>query len=254
MQQQKPAIDQTGADQGPAASEARWLDEAQQRIRYHFRHSQLLLTALTHSSGAAHALASNERLEFLGDSILGLVACEYLFRHFPESQEGELTRIKSVAVSRQTCARLAGQLGLEHVLILGKGMTHHGGPPPPSALANAFESVVGAIYLDGGMSAARDFILPLLEPEIRDAHLGGVGVNHKSQLQQLAQRRYGATPTYQILDEKGPDHQKCFKVVARIASQPYTPAWGMTKKDAEQRAALNALSEILGQPIPFATD
>lgn len=239
---------------GLRPSEEGWLDEAQRRIGYYFRDPALLRTALTHSSGATHTLASNERLEFLGDSILGLVACEYLFHNFPESQEGELTRIKSVVVSRQTCAQHSERIGLAQFLILGKGMTHHGGPPPASALANAFESVVGAIYLDGGMEPARGFILQYLEPVIADASNGGVGANHKSQLQQLAQRRFGATPTYQILDEKGPDHQKCFKVVARIAAQPYTPAWGMTKKDAEQRAALNALSEILGQPIPFATD
>jgi ribonuclease-3 len=229
---------------------AHLLDECQAALGHQFADIGLLRAALTHSSGADHPLASNERLEFLGDAVLGVVVCEQLFHEFPESHEGELTRIKSVVVSRATCAKIAKRLGLQRFLILGKGM----GPAasaPASTLANLFESIIGALYLDGGMDEARRFLLPLIEIEIQASVQGRLGTNYKSQLQQLAQRQFGATPTYHLLDEKGPDHQKCFKVAARIAGYPYPAAWGMNKKDAEQRAALNALCHLQGEPIPF---
>jgi ribonuclease-3 len=229
------------------------LERCEKRIGYTFRNKSLLRSALTHASGATHRLASNERLEFLGDAILGAVVCEALFRHYPERLEGELTKIKSIVVSRQTCAKISQALGLEEFLILGKGMTTH--PTLPSSLlADVFESLVAAIYLDGGDEAARRFIERHLMPEIEQAAGGDHGGNYKSMLQQLAQRDYGTTPTYQLLDEKGPDHSKCFKISAQIGRNRYQPAWGRNKKEAEQRAALNALSELLGEPVPFPSD
>jgi ribonuclease-3 len=144
-------------------------------------------------------------------------------------------------------------VGFDSFLILGKGM---GSPDqtPSSVLADVFESVVGAIYLDGGMEAAKHFIVRHLEPEIDATVDGQDGVNYKSHLQQVAQRHFGTTPTYLLLDEKGPDHLKCFKVAAQIGLQKYAPAWGPNKKDAEQRAAMNALSQLAGDPTPFDTD
>jgi ribonuclease-3 len=125
---------------------------------------------------------------------------------------------------------------------------------PSSLLADVFESLVAAIYLDGGDAAAREFIERHVTPEIEAAAGGDHGGNYKSMLQQIAQRDYGMTPTYQLLDEKGPDHSKCFKISAQIGRNRYHPAWGRNKKEAEQRAALNALSELTGDPVPFPTD
>lgn len=229
------------------------LDLCQRALDYEFRDLNHLREALTHSSGADHRLSSNERLEFLGDAILGAVVCETLYLDFPESLEGDLTRIKSVVVSRRTCAKISRKLGFEEFLITGKGM---GGQEatPESVLANMFESLVGAIYLDGGMSAARRFILEHMGPEIDDTAGGHSGVNFKSTLQQAAQRQFSATPLYLLLDEKGPDHSKCFKIAAAIGGRRYAPAWGPNKKDAEQRAARNALAQIGGEPPPFEAD
>jgi len=198
-------------------------------------------------------LASNERMEFLGDAILGAVVCEMLYRMFPDFLEGEMTRLKSIVVSRQTCARISQALGMKDFLILGKGMTTSPNVPS-SLLADVFESLIAAIYLDGGDAAARPFIQRWLAPEIEAAAGGDVGGNYKSLLQQVAQREHGVTPTYQLLDEKGPDHSKCFKISAQIGSNRYQPAWGRNKKEAEQRAARNALNELNGQPPPFPSD
>src|SRR5205085_6027201 len=143
--------------------EAEILEECQKAIDYQFRQPELLRAALTHASGANSRLASNERLEFLGDAVLGLVTCEQLFIRFPEYQEGDLTKIKSVVVSRRTCARLSRSLNLGDFLFLGKGMHVHTAVPA-SLQADVFESLVAAIYLDGGLEAARGFILRHVGP------------------------------------------------------------------------------------------
>ena len=224
--------------------------ECERRIGYQFVNQDLLQAALTHASGAEHRLASNERLEFLGDAILGAVVCELLFCQYPQYLEGDLTKIKSVVVSRQTCAKISESLGMQDFLILGKGMTTHPSVPT-SLLADVFESLVAAIYLDGGNQAARDFVERLIGPEIELAAGGETGSNYKSMLQQLAQRQHGTTPTYQLLDEKGPDHSKCFKIAAQVGNNRYGAAWGRNKKEAEQRAARNALCELHGKAAPY---
>ena len=233
--------------------DASLLLKLEQRIGYEFKDKGLLLSALTHASGAEHRLASNERLEFLGDAILGAVVCELLFHQYTEFLEGDLTRLKSIVVSRLTCAKISEALGMQEFLILGKGMTTH--PSVPSSLlADVFESLLAAIYLDGGDAAARQFIGMTMGPEIELAAEGETGSNYKSLLQQLAQREHGTTPTYQLLDEKGPDHSKCFKVAAQVGPDRYQPAWGRNKKEAEQRAARNALSQLSGDSPPFAAE
>lgn len=229
------------------------LSRCEQRIGYQFKDRKYLTAALTHASGADNRLASNERLEFLGDAILGFVVCEMLYRQFPEFLEGDLTKIKSVVVSRQTCAKISRSLNLQEFLIVGKGMASSL-VVPPSLMADAFESIVAAIYLDGGEAPARAFIERLVQPEISLTHSGDAGSNYKSQLQQLAQREYGSTPVYQLLDEKGPDHSKCFKITAQVGGQRYMAAWGRNKKEAEQRAACNALSELIGIAAPYPPD
>jgi ribonuclease III len=229
------------------------LERCERRIGYRFHNQALLRAALTHASGAEHRLASNERLEFLGDAILGFVVCELLFRQFPDYLEGDLTKVKSVVVSRQTCAKISEALGLQEFLVLGKGMSTHPSVPP-SLLADVFESLIAAVYLDGGEPAARQFITNYIGPEIELAAAGELGGNYKSLLQQLAQREFGSTPTYHLLDEKGPDHSKCFKIVAQVGGERYQGAWGRNKKEAEQRAACNALSEIKGEAATYPSD
>jgi ribonuclease-3 len=228
-------------------------ERCERRIGYSFRDRALLLAALTHASGAQHRLASNERLEFLGDAILGAVVCELLFQQFPDFLEGDLTRLKSIVVSRQTCAKISEALGLQEFLVLGKGMTTNP-TVPPSLLSDVFESLVAAIYLDGGDAASREFITRYMAPEIELAAAGEMGGNYKSLLQQLAQRESGLTPTYLLLDEKGPDHSKCFKVAAQVGRNRFQAAWGRNKKEAEQRAASNALSELNNEPVPYPSD
>jgi ribonuclease-3 len=222
-------------------------------LGYTFQRKELLRQALTHASGAAHRVASNERLEFLGDAVLGETICELLFERYPELLEGDLTKIKSVVVSRRTCAAISRLLKLDEFLIVGKGMSSS--PVlPHSLLAGAFESVVAAIYLDGGRSAARAFIERFLAPEIEAAAHGNHGGNFKSLLQQYTQRHMAETPTYDLLEVRGPDHNKSFKVAARIGQCTYSPAWGRNKKEAEQRAALNAMSQLQGGVPPFSAD
>lgn len=227
------------------------VEHCQQIIGYRFRDTTILLSALTHSSVASTRTESNERMEFLGDAILGMVVCERLFRAYPEYLEGELTKIKSVVVSRRVCAKISRQLGLDSCLIVGRGMLRTG--MPRSLLSDVFEAIVAAIYLDSGLAAVSQFILEHLEPEIRltaDGHSGG---NYKSLLQQLAQKDLRGTPVYRLVDEKGPDHSKHFQIVAEIAGRRFAPAWGRNKKEAEQRAAGNALSQLRGEEAPYTT-
>ena len=226
------------------------LEACQAKLGHTFRDPQMLEAALTHASGVQHRLSSNERMEFFGDAILGMVVCERLFQQYPEYSEGELTKIKSVVVSRDTCARMSEALGLDGHLILGKGMAADP-TVPRSVLAAAFESLIAAIYLDGGMTAAERFILAHVDAEIEAAVSSEFGGNFKSLLQQLAQREFGVTPAYLMLDEKGPDHSKCFKISAQIDQRRFAAAWGKSKKESEQRAAHNAINQLRGEPEPY---
>lgn len=222
--------------------------KCQATLGHTFTDLQLLIQSLTHASIARTRLESNERLEFLGDAIMGTVVCEYLFATYPEYPEGELTRIKSAVVSRHTCARLSRALGIGECLLLGKGLAVHE-RIPDSILAASFESVVAALYLDGGWEAARRFLIKSLSGEIEKIAHSAHGQNYKSQLQQYAQKEFAETPVYRLLDEKGPDHSKCFQVAAAIGTRLYSPAWGQSKKEAEQQAAQNALKELEGGSV-----
>lgn len=215
----------------------------EEKIGYRFNDISLLSRALTHASVADCRLSSNERLEFLGDSVLGLVACELIFQMYPGLLEGEMTKIKSHVVSRQTCAGMARELGLERVLLLGKGMrTNHS--LPQSLAAGVLESVIAAIYLDGGMEPSKRLLTPMLAPIIERAAASGHQENFKSVLQQHAQVLFSDTPAYLVLDEKGPDHSKCFEVCVEIGARRFPSCWGASKKQAEQQAALLALQEL----------
>ena len=218
-------------------------DKAEQVLGYQFRDPALLTEGLTHASIADNRLDSNERMEFLGDAVLDLIICEALFRRFPEYQEGDLTKVKSAVVSRKTCAEVAFDTGLADLLITGKGI--NGRHTMPSSLAAAvYESIVAAIYLDGGFEIVKEYVLrtmlPKVEEIVSDRHLN----NYKAVLQQHAQKTLGHTPMYELLDEKGPDHSKCFEVAVFIGGRRYESAWGPNKKMAEQKAALLALAEL----------
>jgi ribonuclease-3 len=233
----------------PAPSDV--LERCQAALDYQFARPELLRSALTHASGANTRLSSNERLEFLGDAVLGLVVCEQLYHRYSTFTEGDMTRIKSAVVSRRTCAAISKQLRLRDFLMLGKGMQTD---IPDNVLADVFESLIAAIYIDGGYPAAQEFILRHLGNEIESVALSATAENHKSALQQWSQRETGESPTYALLDEKGPEHCKCFKVAACIGQHHYPAAWGKTKKDAEQKAALNALSLLKGEELPYPSD
>ncbi len=221
------------------------LARCEEQIGYRFRNSDLLRSAMTHASSAGTRLESNERMEFLGDSVLSLVICEELYQRLPHAMEGELTKIKSAVVSRRICARVAESLRLADWLTLGQGVSG-GEQIPRSLLAAVLEAVVAAIYLDGGLEAARRFVLTHMGEALRAAIDSEHQFNYKSQLQQYAQQRLAAMPHYELLDEKGPDHSKCFEVAVVIGGQQFPSAWGPSKKEAEQKAARLALV-LLGQ-------
>jgi len=219
------------------------LDKAEQILGYRFKDKRMLDEALTHASVAGHRLESNERMEFLGDAILGCVVSDYLYKNFPDDMEGELTKIKSAVVSRKSCAEVSTQIDLDSMLSLGKGMSNR--PTVPASVSAAvFESIIAAIYLDGGMEPAQKFVLKHMTELIRQAATSAHQQNFKSLLQQHAQKAWPANPSYVLLDEKGPDHAKCFEVCVQINGKRYNGAWAASKKEAEQKAALLALEEL----------
>ncbi len=219
------------------------LVRTEQLLGHEFADRKLLEQALTHASVASARLDSNERLEFLGDAVLGMVVCEYIHDRYQDLLEGELTKIKSSVVSRRTCAQIARELALDELLHLGKGMADRRGLPR-SVLAAVYEAIIGALYVDGGLEVARRFILETMRPCIDSAVGSGHQFNFKSVLQQIAPELMGVTPQYVVMDEKGPDHAKCFEVCVEIGPRRFTSCWGASKKQAEQQAALEALLEL----------
>jgi ribonuclease-3 len=219
------------------------VNRCQDLLGYRFSDAELLETALTHASVAATRLESNERLEFLGDAVLGVTVCDELYKAHPDLLEGDMTKIKSSVVSRRTCAEIARDSGICELLETGKGMTQ-GGQLPLSVAAAVFEAIIGAIYVDGGWEAAREFVLCHMRGWIEQALESSHQRNYKSLLQQHAQKHLGGTPEYHLLDEKGPDHSKCFEVGVSVNGRHFSSAWGNSKKEAEQQAALEALGEL----------
>jgi ribonuclease-3 len=219
------------------------LEQIEQLINYQFSNRNLLVKAFAHSSSVENRLLSNERLEFLGDAVLDVVICQVLFERFPAYLEGDLTKTKSMLVSRRTCSNVAKNLGLHKFIVVGKGMTSSRALSG-SLSAGVLESIIAAIYIDGGFEAARDFILKNYSPLISDNNNEEAHGNFKSLLQQYAQQHFEVLPSYELLDEKGPDHNKCFEVEVVIAGRHFSSAWGTNKKEAEQKAALYALLDL----------
>jgi len=216
---------------------------AEEVLGYTFKNPNLLKEALTHASIADNRLDSNERMEFLGDAVLDLIVCEALYHKFPQYQEGDLTKVKSAVVSRRTCAEVANETGLTDLLIIGKGISSRNSMPSSLAAA-VYESIVAAVYLDGGFEVVKDYVLRTMTPKLEEISSNAHQQNFKALLQQHAQKVIGATPMYELLDEKGPDHSKCFEICVCIEGRRFTSAWGPNKKMAEQKAALLALEDL----------
>jgi ribonuclease-3 len=216
------------------------LRACQDSIGYHFRDVEYLRNALTHSSVKTENHPSNERMEFLGDSVLGHIVADYVYHLLPDYDEGEMTKVKSVVVSTSGLAEIGQKLHVDRYLTVGRGISMRG-TIPQSLMANVFEALVAAVYLDRGFECARLFILDHLGGPIDDCLQDRHQKNYKSILQQIAQRDLNSTPTYKVLREEGPDHRKDFEVVAVVGGYEFEPGWGPTKKEAEQRAARAAV-------------
>jgi ribonuclease III len=186
---------------------------------------------------------SNERLEFLGDAVLGLVVTAHVYREFPEMPEGELAKVRATVVSAATMAELGAEVDLGDVVLLGKGEDGSGGRSKPSILADAMEAVIGACYLDLGWDAAERLVLDLLVDRIDEAAEGPGGHDYKTQLQELAARQFAGLPAYDLRDE-GPDHAKRFFAVVRVGGEPVGQGEGRSKKQAEQEAARSAWTRL----------
>jgi len=238
-------------------------------FEHHFRRPELLTLALTHRSLAYEAhpdappkpTSDNEQLEFVGDAVLGLVVAESLFRRFPQSTEGELTRLRASLVSRRHLGHVAERINLGSMLRLGRGEEQSGGRQKPALLANALEAVIAALYLDGGLDAARPFIeRHIIEPSIPDLHgalsagdtfSGAIG-DHKSALQEYLQAAGAGQPQYVLTAQSGPDHQKLFRVEVRVpdghgGARALAESEGTTKKQAQQKAARIAVERLLAE-------
>ncbi len=224
------------------------LSECQFAIGYFFNNTEVLEKALTHTSCKLENSFSNERLEFLGDAILGMIISDYLYKTLSDCSEGELTKIKSVVVSQSTLAKVSSEAQLKDFLIVGRGLNDRNFLPK-SLLANVFEAVIAAIYLDGGLESAYNFTVKHLKKEVdivcKDQH----EKNYKSILQQHSQKEYGVTPCYQVLQQIGPDHGKSFEISVLIKGNEYGRGWGKSKKEAEQYAAKETLKLLLPELI-----
>ena len=219
--------------------------ELEERIGYKFRQPGLLLTALTHSSYANERgdCESYERLEFLGDSILGYVTAEFLYRHEPPIPEGRMTRLRAELVCEGSLHQIACRLELGRYMRLGKGEECNGGRERPSILADMVESIIAALYLEAGMEQARRFIEQQLlsRAEIGEQHRP---VDYKTELQELVQRQPNRSVSYELIEESGPDHRKTFRFRACVNGLPVGEGSGHSKKEAEQMAAREALEKL----------
>ncbi len=219
----------------------------EERLGYSFRNRALLETALTHSSYAnenrASGIVCNERLEFLGDSVLGVTVADFLYRHFPDMPEGRMTRLRAELVCEQSLHRVALELHLGDYLRLGKGEEHNGGRKRASILSDAVEAVIAAMYLDAGMETAAGFIHRCLLDDVRAIETPTF-TDYKTSLQELVQRHSGQVLSYELVGEEGPDHAKTFRVRVCLNGDPIGRGTGRTKKEAEQAAAANALEAL----------
>ena len=224
-------------------NEEKLMEELQQMMGYRFRDRSLLYEALSHSSFANESRKGtpcNERLEFLGDSVLSIVVSEHIFRHFKHIPEGELTKLRASLVCESTLYEFSKRIKLGEHIFLGKGEEQTGGRTRPSIVSDAFEAVIAAVYLDGGLEAARSYVISFLPRDL--APLGGKQLHdYKTELQEVIQRNPEEKVEYCLKDERGPDHDKQFTVQVKLNSNVIGEGVGRSKKAAEQAAAREAL-------------
>ena len=222
-----------------------FLIQLQKETNYFFKSLPLLERALTHKSFVNEANGvENEKLEFLGDAVIGMVVAEYLYTHFPDYDEGKLSSIKSAVVSKPTLAEKAAKIQLGKYLMLGRGEEMSGGRKRPSILADAFEALVAAIYVDSNFKNCRAFVLEQLEGEIEKVISNSFGRDYKGMLQEYAQSEYGYIPDYRVISTVGPEHRKSFEVTVSLKGTVWGRGEGSSKKEAEKAAARNAWEYI----------
>ena len=219
------------------------VEELESKIGYTFKNRKLLKIALTHSSFANESggrYVSYERLEFLGDSVLGIITSDYIFRTFPHLPEGELTKLRATLVCEKQLCDFSQELGLKKFIKLSRGERHCMGQNRPSILADVFEAICAAIYLDSGMEEAKNFVLKFIVPAVKNPKIQNAK-DYKTDLQEIVQKNPGETIEYVLIKEEGPDHDKKFTVEAKISNNPVGRGSGKSKKEAEQHAAKAAL-------------
>ena len=220
------------------------LDELERNLGYKFKDERLLKEALTHKS--CRKPYSNERLEFLGDAVMDLLVGEYLFKKFSRTSEGDMSKLRAALVNEKSFAQMAERLKLADFIYLSSAEEHNGGRGKPSLLSDAFEAVIGAIYLEAGLEKAREIGIRLLEecfPKIDFSHLVK---DYKTQLQEITQATHGVTPSYELIGAKGPDHDKEFQIALLLNGREISRASGKSKKEAEQKAAKIAVEVLNG--------
>jgi ribonuclease-3 len=232
----------------------RKLERLEKAVGHEFHDRGLLEKALTHSSHAYESCPEtpedNEQLEFLGDSVIGLIAAEFFLRAFPERSEGELSKLKASASSTLALAQLARTIKLDRAILLGRGEEKCGGRKKVSILAGAFEALTGALYLDGGFDAARKFVCGLLESSLKPIKSGSETINNaKSALQEICQKAGLSSPVYRLVSEKGPAHRRTFVIEVCLGDRVAAKSKGGSKKAAEQSAAEKALKSFFGRKI-----
>jgi ribonuclease-3 len=222
------------------------LSDIQERIGFTFRDAGLLVHALTHKSYANENRVPyhNERMEFLGDAVLGLVISEYLMKACPDSTEGDLSKLRAAVVSEPALAAISREIGLGDHLLLGKGEDQTGGRNKDSLLADCLEALIAAVYLDAGKNAADSLVMRLFEETIKKTTSSGGSLDYKTALQEICQEQLKQLPEYRIVSETGPDHQKQFEMEVWIKGQLSGRGTGKSKKEAEQRAAGEALAKL----------
>ncbi len=218
------------------------MDSLEKQLGYTFKNKQLLIEALTHKSYKQPY--DNERLEFLGDAVLDLIVGEYLYKNFPTSDEGKLSKIRASLVNENGFNKLANVLGLGEHIFLSNAEENNEGRTKPSLLSNAFEALMGAIYLEAGLHKVQEIMIALLETNYEEISLDSLFRDYKTTLQELTQARFSETPEYRLVGSSGPDHKKEFEVAVIIEGKEYARALGKSKKAAQQEAAFIAI-EIL---------
>lgn len=219
-----------------------------ERLSWPVGQQELLVQAVSHRSWCAEnpGSSSNERLEFLGDAVLGMVTTDHLFRTYPDLPEGKLAKARAAVVSSATLAEVAAELRVGHALLLGKGEDASGGREKPSILADAMEALFGAVYLDRGWGLSRDLIMRLLADRLTEAAAGPGGGDYKTRLQELCARHFDQLPVYTVR-ERGPDHAKSFDATVEVLGRLRGEGHGRSKKQAEQGAARAAWADVVAE-------